>query len=59
MPASVVEAAFRTAKDGFGQTQGGGGNEWFVFRVTDVTVPPIDLASADVEEAEGYPDARG
>lgn len=48
VPADVVRAVFRTAKDGIGQSQGGSGTEWFVFRVTDVTVPPVDLASADV-----------
>lgn len=48
VPASVVDAVFRTAKDGTGQSQGGSGTEWFVFRVTDITVPPVDLASAEV-----------
>ncbi|HEY0330189.1 MAG TPA: peptidyl-prolyl cis-trans isomerase [Rhodopseudomonas sp.] len=47
LPGSVVEAAFRTAKDGVGQSPGNGGGEWIVFRVTDVTVPPVDLASED------------
>lgn len=50
VPANVVEAVFRTAKDGFGQSQGGTGNEWFVYRVTDVTIPPVDLASADAKK---------
>jgi len=50
VPANVVEAVFRTAKDGFGQSQAGTGNEWFVYRVTDVTIPPVDLASADVKK---------
>jgi peptidyl-prolyl cis-trans isomerase D len=49
VPATVGEAAFRTPKDGFGQTQGGGA-EWFVFRVTDVTMPPVDMASAEVKK---------
>ncbi len=34
---AAVTAAFRTAKDGVGQTPGAGGSEWIVFRVTDVT----------------------
>jgi peptidyl-prolyl cis-trans isomerase D len=50
VPAGLVAAAFRTAKDGLGQTPGSGGSEWFVFRVTDVTVPPIDLASDDMKK---------
>jgi peptidyl-prolyl cis-trans isomerase D len=45
LPASAVAAAFRTAKDGAGQTAGTGASEWIVFRVTDISVPPVDLAS--------------
>jgi peptidyl-prolyl cis-trans isomerase D len=50
LPASVVAAAFRAARDGAGQTAGAGTNEWIVFRVTDVSVPPVDLASDDVKK---------
>ena len=50
VPASAITAAFRTAKDGVGQTAGAGGNEWIVFRVTDVSVPPVDLASDDIKK---------
>jgi peptidyl-prolyl cis-trans isomerase D len=50
LPAAAVTAAFRTAKDGAGQTAGAGPNEWIVFRVTDVIVPPVDLASDDVKK---------
>jgi peptidyl-prolyl cis-trans isomerase D len=50
VPASVVTAAFRTAKDGVGQTPGAGGSEWIVFRVTDVNVPAADMASDDVKK---------
>jgi peptidyl-prolyl cis-trans isomerase D len=45
VPSGVIAAAFRTAKDGAGQSQGSTGTEWIVFRVTDVTVPAADLAS--------------
>src|SRR6267378_6173048 len=48
--AATVTAAFRTAKDGVGQAAGAGTNEWIVFRVTDVTVPPVDLASDDMKK---------
>ena len=51
--AGVVAAAFRTAKDAAGQTPDAAANGWIVFRVTDITVPPVDLASDDDEEAEG------
>jgi peptidyl-prolyl cis-trans isomerase D len=50
LPAAAVTAAFRTAKDGVGQTAGAGASEWIVFRVTDVIVPPIDLASDDMKK---------
>ena len=50
VPAGVVAAAFRTAKDGAGQNAGAGTNEWIVFRVTDVIVPPVDLASDDTKK---------
>jgi peptidyl-prolyl cis-trans isomerase D len=49
-PAGVIAAAFRTAKDGVGQTAGAGVNEWIVYRVTEVTVPPVDLASDEVKK---------
>jgi peptidyl-prolyl cis-trans isomerase D len=50
LPASAIAAAFRTVKDGSGQTPGAGAGEWIVFRVTDVTVPPVDLASDDIKK---------
>ncbi|WP_322517065.1 SurA N-terminal domain-containing protein [Rhodopseudomonas palustris] len=50
VPATVIESVFRTPKDSFGQSLGGTGNEWFVYRVTDVTVPPVDLASAETKK---------
>jgi peptidyl-prolyl cis-trans isomerase D len=49
VPASVVAAAFRTAKDGAGQTAAGT-DEWIVFRVTDISVPPVDFASDDIKK---------
>jgi peptidyl-prolyl cis-trans isomerase D len=50
VPASVVTAAFRTPKDGVGQTPGSGGSEWIVFRVTDISVPQVDAASDDLKK---------
>jgi peptidyl-prolyl cis-trans isomerase D len=50
VPSGAIAAAFRTPKDGVGQTPGNGGSEWIVFKVTDVTVPPVDLASGDVKK---------
>jgi peptidyl-prolyl cis-trans isomerase D len=50
VPSGLVAAAFRTAKDGAGQTSGSDGTEWIVFRVTDVMVPPVDLNSEDMKK---------
>jgi peptidyl-prolyl cis-trans isomerase D len=50
VPASAITAAFRTPKDGAGQTAGAGTSEWIVFRVTEVSVPPVDLASDDIKK---------
>ncbi len=50
VPASVITAAFRTAKDGVGQAPGAGGSEWIVFRVTDISVPPVDAASDEMKK---------
>jgi peptidyl-prolyl cis-trans isomerase D len=50
LPPSLIEATFRAAKDGVGQVPGASPSEWIVFRVTDVSVPPTDLASEDVKK---------
>jgi peptidyl-prolyl cis-trans isomerase D len=50
VPPGAITAAFRTTKDGAGQTPGNGGNEWIVFRVTDISVPPVDFASDEIKK---------
>jgi peptidyl-prolyl cis-trans isomerase D len=50
LPAGAVAAAFRTAKDGVGQTPDVAANAWLVFRVTDISVPPVDPASDDMKK---------
>jgi peptidyl-prolyl cis-trans isomerase D len=50
LPSSAVTAAFRTPKDGVGQTPDIGTAVWIVFRVTDITVPPVDMASDDIKK---------
>jgi peptidyl-prolyl cis-trans isomerase D len=50
LPSATIAAAFRTAKDAVGQSPGAGVNEWIVFRVTDITVPPVDPASEDIKK---------
>jgi peptidyl-prolyl cis-trans isomerase D len=49
VPEGLITASFRTAKDTAGQTPGNGGTEWFVFRVTDVSAPAVDLASSEMK----------
>jgi peptidyl-prolyl cis-trans isomerase D len=48
--AGVVAAVFGTPKDAAGQTPDAAANGWIVFRVTDITVPPIDLASDEMKK---------
>ena len=50
VPTNVVAAAFRTAKDGVGQTPVTGGSEVIVFRVTDIIDPAIDAASDAIKK---------
>lgn len=50
VPANIVAAAFRTAKDGVGQAPVTGGTEVIVFRVTDIVEPTVDTASDAVKK---------
>jgi peptidyl-prolyl cis-trans isomerase D len=50
VPSSVITAAFRTPKDGVGQTPDAGGSAWIVFRVTDVSVPQVEAASDEMKK---------
>ena len=50
VPTALVEAAFRTAKDGYGQTPGSTATEAIVFRVTAITTPTLDVASDDAKK---------
>lgn len=50
LPANVIAAVFRTAKDSAAQADGQTDTERFVFRVTDIKVPPADLASAGAKK---------
>jgi peptidyl-prolyl cis-trans isomerase D len=50
LPSSVTAAVFRIAKDGVGQADGQSDTERVVFRVTDITVPPVDLASDEMKK---------
>jgi peptidyl-prolyl cis-trans isomerase D len=50
--AKIANAAFHTAKDGFGSTEGDTPNEWVVFRVTDVTTPKLEPNSPEAKRLE-------
>jgi len=47
----VVEAIFRTAKDGNGKGDAAQGGDQLVFRVTDIIVPPLDAESDNSKRA--------
>jgi len=42
----MLEAIFRTAKDGFGNAQGDTPSQWILFSVTDIQAPSFDADSA-------------
>lgn len=50
VPSSVITAAFRTPKDGVGQTPDAGGSAWIVFRVTGVNVPQVEANSDEMKK---------
>ena len=50
VPSSAITSAFRVAKDGVGQS--GSGSEWTVFKVTDIVIPPVDMASDEVKKLQ-------
>ena len=45
----VIQSVFRAAKDDAGQAPGATASEWIVFRVTDISAPAVDMASAEVK----------
>ncbi len=47
VPGKVIEAAFQTAKDSFGSSEGENPTQWVVFQVTDIKTPPLDENSPD------------
>ncbi|MDB5566340.1 MAG: PpiC-type peptidyl-prolyl cis-trans isomerase [Tardiphaga sp.] len=50
LSAGVIQSVFRSAKDDAGQAQGATPSEWIVFRVTDISAPPVDMASDEVKK---------
>jgi peptidyl-prolyl cis-trans isomerase D len=51
LSAAGVDAVFRTAKDAAGKTEGAQPPDEVVFRVTDIVVPSLDMASEDAKRA--------
>jgi peptidyl-prolyl cis-trans isomerase D len=51
LSAAGVDAVFRTAKDAAGKTEGAQPPAEVVFRVTDIVVPSLDMASEDAKRA--------
>jgi peptidyl-prolyl cis-trans isomerase D len=49
LSASAVAAIFRTAKDAAGKAEASEPGEQVVFRVTDIVVPSVDMASEDAK----------
>ena len=49
LAAAAVDVVFRTAKDAVGKAEAGEPGEQVVFRLTDLVVPNIDLASEDAK----------
>jgi len=49
LSAAAVDAVFRTAKDAVGAADAREPGEQVVFRVTDIVVPPLDMASDEVK----------
>ena len=49
LSAAAVDAGFRTAKDAVGAAEAREPGEQVVFRVTDILVPPLDMASDEVK----------
>lgn len=50
-PADALDSVFQTGKDQAGTTEGTN-SQWIVFRVTGITVPQIDMASADAKRLQ-------
>jgi peptidyl-prolyl cis-trans isomerase D len=52
LPAAAVNAIFASAKDAVGTAEGESPGERVIFRVTQITVPPLDGASPEAKRME-------
>jgi peptidyl-prolyl cis-trans isomerase D len=51
IPADALDVIFQTAKDQAGSAEGSS-SQWIVFRVTGITVPQLDMNSADAKRIQ-------
>jgi len=49
----VIESVFRTAKDAIGSSEGDTATQRFIFRVTEVNDPPLDVNASDMKQVAG------
>ncbi len=50
LPASVSDAVFKVGKDGFGVADSDSGDRRYIFRVTEISVPPLNPQGASPEQ---------
>jgi peptidyl-prolyl cis-trans isomerase D len=50
--ARMIDAIFRTAKDGFGSAEGDKPTQWIVFRLADIKTPNLDANSPDIKQLD-------
>jgi peptidyl-prolyl cis-trans isomerase D len=52
LPARAIDAIFQAPKDGFAAVDGASPQERIVFRVSEITVPKIDMASDEAQKLD-------
>jgi peptidyl-prolyl cis-trans isomerase D len=52
VPARALGEIFATPKGGVGSSEGDNASQWIVFRLTDITVPPLDMQSAETKQLQ-------
>jgi peptidyl-prolyl cis-trans isomerase D len=52
LSAAAVDAIFRTRKDEFGMAEAAQAGEQVVFKVTDIVIPTLDIASEEAKRAQ-------
>jgi peptidyl-prolyl cis-trans isomerase D len=52
VPARALGEIFSLPKGGVGSSEGDNAAQWVVFRLTDITVPPLEMQSADARQLQ-------